>query len=51
MLKIIRIEEDSQAWEAGLKSGDCILSINGEDIRDRLDFELLNSEEFLELEV
>ncbi len=51
MIKIAEIEENSLAMEAGLMAGDKILKINGEEVRDRLDFEFYKSEENLELEV
>lgn len=43
-LKIATIEPHSLAWEAGIEPGTGILSINGEVVRDFLDFEQLSSD-------
>ncbi len=51
MLKVAAIESESDAYKAGLKPGDKILKINGEEVRDRLDFEFYRTEDFLEMEV
>ena len=49
MLKISAIEQDSIAAELQIKPGDFILSINGKDINDRLDYRYFQSEEEIEL--
>ena len=51
MIKVAAVEADSDAERAGILPGDKILSINEEEIRDRLDFEFHRSSEFLEVEV
>lgn len=50
-MKIIAFEKNSAATEAGLKSGDDLIKINGNPIRDEIDFQFHASEEFLEIEV
>ncbi len=51
MITIAAIEPGSDADLAGLQSGDRILRINNEEIRDRLDFEFFKSEGYLSLEL
>lgn len=51
MALTIEIEKDSIAFEVGLSSGDKLLSINGREINDQVDFTLYTSEEILDLEV
>lgn len=46
-VKIDRVLEDSSAFEAGIQSGQSILSINGEAVRDLLDLQFYASEERL----
>ena len=45
------VEEGSYAWEAGIKSGDKLLKINGHDFHDILEYRYLMSEYEVELEV
>ena len=48
MLQILEVEPDSIAAELGLQTGDRLLAINGEPLRDLLDYRLqMNSEELL----
>lgn len=49
--EIINVEKGSIADEAGIEVGDIILSINGEKLRDIIDYKYSCSEEFLEVEV
>jgi len=49
MIKIAEIENGSLADKCGLLPGDKILQINGEEIRDRLDFEFFRGD--LELQI
>ena len=39
MIKILNIRKETRAEKSGIRPGDIILSINGEEIRDNLDFE------------
>lgn len=49
--KITKVLEDSIAAEIGFEIGDAIVSINGEKIRDLIDYEFLCADEYLTLEV
>jgi putative radical SAM enzyme (TIGR03279 family) len=51
MLEILAIAPDSIAAELGLHAGDRLLALNGEPVRDLLDYQLLSQEESLLLEV
>lgn len=50
MIKIASIEKDSPAERVGLLSGDQLLRMNGEEVRDKLDFEFLRAESELKLD-
>lgn len=50
-MKITSVENDSIGFDLGLKSGDDIARINGQSVRDILDFRYLIAEEEVELEV
>ncbi len=47
--KISKIYPDTIAWEVGLEEGDEILKVNGNIIRDLIDFEFLWAEEEVEM--
>lgn len=51
MLKIQSIEKESLAESVGLLPGDKILKMNGEEVRDKLDFEFLRGESEFDLEI
>jgi len=51
MLDILAIEPGSIAAELGLKPGDRLLALNGEPVRDLLDYQLLTGAEELLLEI
>jgi NifB/MoaA-like Fe-S oxidoreductase len=51
MLEILAIAPDSIAAELGLHAGDRLVALNGEPVRDLLDYQLLTQEESLLLEV
>jgi putative radical SAM enzyme (TIGR03279 family) len=51
MLDILDIENDSIAEELGLKAGDQLIAINGQPVRDLIDYQLLTAGEDLVLEV
>lgn len=48
---IIAIEPDSLAHEAGLQPGDQVLAVNGQPIRDPVDYRFQTTDDFVELEV
>ncbi len=50
-MKIIQIENNSTGAEAGLRIGDEILKINGQPVRDVIDYRFLIAEEDVEMEV
>ncbi len=49
--EIESIENNSIAQEVGFESGDSIISINGKKPRDLIDFQILISEEYLDIKV
>ncbi len=49
MLKIESVEKDSLSFIAGLKSGDCLLEINGYPIRDVIDFQFHSADAYLDI--
>lgn len=49
--KIVKVERDSIAWELGIRAGDVLLSVNGEDIVDLIDYKSLEAEEIITLRV
>ena len=49
--KITKVLKDSIAAEIGFEIGDAIVSINGEKIRDLIDYQFLCADEYLTLEV
>ncbi|MCD7810906.1 MAG: DUF512 domain-containing protein [Ruminococcus sp.] len=51
MVKINSVDAGSPADRAGILSGDCLISISGNPIKDVLDYMFYAAEEFLELEV
>lgn len=51
MLDILAIEPGSIAAELGLQAGDRLVSLNGEPVRDLLDYQLLAGDEELLLEI
>lgn len=51
MLEILAIAPDSIAAELGLQAGDRLLALNGEPVRDLLDYQLLTQGESLLLEI
>ncbi len=50
-MEIIRLTPESIAEETGLEPGDLVVAINGEPVRDLIDFRFLESEELLTVEV
>jgi putative radical SAM enzyme (TIGR03279 family) len=51
LLKIADVEKNSPAWYAGLRAGCSINTINGNRVRDVLDFKFYGSEETLEIDI
>ncbi|MBR5429651.1 MAG: DUF512 domain-containing protein [Firmicutes bacterium] len=49
--RIADVLPDSVAEEIGLEAGDVLLSINGQPVRDLIDYNYYSEDEFLELEV
>ena len=49
--KIAGVLPDSVAQEIGLEPGDVLLSINGQPVRDLIDYNYHSEDEYLELEV
>lgn len=49
IFEIVDIEENSIAWEMGIKAGSFLKEINGKEIEDRLDYLFLTSQEYLEV--
>jgi putative radical SAM enzyme (TIGR03279 family) len=49
--RISQVEPDSIAFELGFEPGDSLVSINGEPLRDLIDYQFLCADEYLELEV
>lgn len=50
-MKIITVEDNSLAQALGLKPGDSLLKINGQKVRDELDYQFRFTEEMLTLEL
>jgi len=49
--RIAKVIEGSHAWEAGIRPGDELLSINSQPVRDILDYRFLTKEEQLRVQV
>lgn len=49
--KIIKVEKNKLGEELGLEVGDSIISINGTEIKDIIDYRFLLSDEYVEIEV
>jgi putative radical SAM enzyme (TIGR03279 family) len=49
--RISQVLPDSIAAEVGFEAGDCLVSINGQPLRDLIDYQFLCADEYLELEV
>lgn len=51
MIRVTAVEHDSIAWELGLRPGTELLSVNGRELEDFLDWEFLTAEEEFQLHV
>lgn len=49
--QITRVLPDSIAAEVGFEAGDRLVSVNGQPLRDLIDYRFLCADEFLDLEV
>ncbi|OBR94796.1 MULTISPECIES: DUF512 domain-containing protein [Clostridium] len=49
--KIKAIKFESIAEEMGIEKGDCLLSINGEKVKDIIDYKFLISDEYIKVEI
>jgi len=49
--KITKVREGSPAWEAGIRAGDELVSIDSRPVRDVLDYRYLTLEETFEIEI
>ena len=49
--KIAKVREGSAAWEAGIRAGDELVSIDSRPVRDVLDYRYLTLEETFEIEI
>ncbi|AZV56241.1 DUF512 domain-containing protein [Clostridium sp. AWRP] len=49
--KIKAIKSESIAEEMGIEKGDCLLSINGEKVKDIIDYKFLISDEYIKVEI
>jgi putative radical SAM enzyme (TIGR03279 family) len=43
------VVEESDAWDAGIRAGDAILSINGHELRDVIDYQFHSADEYLDI--
>ena len=51
MVKIIKVEKGSRGWRAGIEAGDMLLSINGNEIKDILDYRFYLTEKRVKIEI
>ena len=49
--KIKTVKPGSIAEEMGIEKGDCLLSINGVEIKDIIDYKFLISDEYVKIEI
>ena len=45
------VKKDSIAWECGIKPGDILVSINSQKIEDVIEYQFLEADEYIELEI
>lgn len=50
-INIISLDKDSIAFAAGIRSGDMLISINGNAISDLIDYRFYEAEEFLKIQI
>src|SRR4030067_2367279 len=50
-INIISVDENSIAFSAGIRSGDMLVSINGNTISDPIDYRFYEAEEFLKVQI
>ena len=51
MVRITRVERGSRGWRAGLEAGDMLISINGNEINDILDYRFYLNEKKIRIEI
>ena len=51
MIRILSVSPSSPAEKAGIRSGESIVSINGEQVIDEIDFQALITHPHLEMEI
>lgn len=51
MVKIVRVEKGSRGWRAGIEEGDVLVSINGNEINDILDYRFYLTEKKVKIEI
>ena len=49
--KITKVEQDSIAQELEIEVGDVLIAINGEKIEDIIEYQYLEADDYLELEI
>lgn len=49
--RVCEVEHGSIAWQCGIRPGDTLLSINGETVRDQIDYQFLTAREWLVLTI
>ena len=51
MVKITKVEKGSRGWRAGIEAGDVLISINGNEINDILDYRFYLTEKRVRIEI
>ncbi|MBP0989866.1 MAG: radical SAM protein, partial [Oscillospiraceae bacterium] len=50
-VKIYSVKKDGLAWKKGVRGGDLLISVNGEEINDVLDYDFYMTEKKVELKI
>lgn len=51
MVKITKVEKGSRGWRAGIETGDMLISVNGNEINDILDYRFYLAEKRVKIEI